>query len=70
MSNIPIIINGENKEVKTGTTLKEILDENDVNIEAAVTKVNGETVEKEEIGDFILNENDEVEYIYFMGGGN
>lgn len=69
--NIMIItVAGEKKEIEQGTTIaKLIVDENVENPEYVTVTVNDEFVERDNFETTELNENDTVEFLYFMGGG-
>ena len=65
-----LIVSGETKEVKDGLTVSELIDLEQVETPQYVTvSVNEEFVPKEELGTRILSEGNEVEFLYFMGGG-
>lgn len=65
-----ITVAGERKEVKDGLTVAELIGLEQVEMPEYVTvSVNEEFVEKEAFGSRALQEGDEVEFLYFMGGG-
>lgn len=65
-----ITVAGEKKEIEQGTTIaKLIVDENVENPEYVTVTVNDEFVERDNFETTELNENDTVEFLYFMGGG-
>ncbi|MFW6007112.1 MAG: sulfur carrier protein ThiS [Halanaerobiales bacterium] len=70
MAEIEVIVNGKEKVVKEGIYLKQLLDDLEVNPEVAVVKVNQETVADSELEQVKLTAGDEIEYIFFMGGGS
>jgi len=64
-----LLINGEKKEVNA-TNITELLKvENVANPDMVSVQLNGEFVRKENFENTTLNENDEVDFLYFMGGG-
>ena len=66
-----IIIAGNKKEVKDGITIAElIISENIETPEYVNVSVNDEFAKSKDFGSTVLNENDAVEFIYFMGGGS
>ncbi len=65
-----ITVSGEKKEVKDGITVSELIVEENVETPEYVTvSVNEEFVKKEDFETKKLSEGDEVEFLYFMGGG-
>ncbi|KOF57678.1 MULTISPECIES: sulfur carrier protein ThiS [Clostridium] len=64
-------INGSKKEVKDNLTVSEILVEENVEMPDMVTvQLNGEFLDREEFSKTTLKENDQVDFLYFMGGGS
>ena len=65
-----IIVAGEKKEYKEGLTLPELLVAENVEMPEYVTvSINDEFVPSEEKETTILKDGDNVEFLYFMGGG-
>ena len=65
-----ITVAGEKKEVKEGLTIAELIEEENVETPEYVTvSVNEEFVESGSFAGHVLKEGDEVEFLYFMGGG-
>ncbi|MGN0290894.1 MAG: sulfur carrier protein ThiS [Lachnospiraceae bacterium] len=65
-----ITVAGDKKEVKDNLTLTELIEAEKVEMPEYVTiSINEEFVEKEKIESTVLKEGDEVEFLYFMGGG-
>ena len=65
-----VTVAGEKKEIEQGTTIaKLIVDEKVENPEYVTVTVNDEFVESDDFETTQLNENDTVEFLYFMGGG-
>lgn len=66
-----IIVAGEKKEVKDGLTLTELIEQEKVETPEYVTvSINDEFVETQAKESTILKEGDNVEFLYFMGGGS
>ena len=64
-----IKVAGEKKEYPEGLTVKELIEKEDVETPQYVTvSVNDEFVEREDF-EKALEDGDEVEFLYFMGGG-
>lgn len=65
-----ITVAGEKKEYKDGLTLPELLEAEQVESPEYVTvSINDEFVPGEEKESTILQDGDNVEFLYFMGGG-
>lgn len=65
-----IIVNGEEQEVLLPATVADIIKQNNVaQPEMVSVQVNEEFVDREEFSTLQLNEGDEVDFLYFMGGG-
>ncbi|MGN1392792.1 MAG: sulfur carrier protein ThiS [Succinivibrionaceae bacterium] len=66
-----ILVAGEKKEVKDGISLNELMIQENVETPQYVTvSINGEFVPSDEKDTTVLKQNDEVEFLYFMGGGS
>ncbi len=66
-----ITVAGEKKEVKDGITVaKLIVQENVETPEYVTVTINDEFIEKEQFESTVIKENDNVEFLYFMGGGS
>lgn len=65
-----ITVAGEKKEVKDGLTLTELIELEKVETPEYVTvSINEEFVENSQIPGTVLKDGDNVEFLYFMGGG-
>ncbi len=65
-----VVVAGVKKEIAEGTTIaKLIVDENVDNPQYVTVTVNDEFVDREAFETTTLKENDTVEFLYFMGGG-
>lgn len=65
-----ISIAGEKKEYAEGTTVKDLIEKENVdNPEYVTVTINDEFVDREAFSTTVLKEADEVEFLYFMGGG-
>lgn len=66
-----VTIAGEKKEIEEGTTVAQlIIDENVENADYVTVTINDEFVDSENFDSTVINENDVVEFLYFMGGGS
>ena len=64
-----IQLNGDLYEINTGTNLNELLNKLKIQKNKVAIEVNGEIVEKIKYPNLILNKNDKVEIVHFIGGG-
>ncbi|MBQ8139509.1 MAG: sulfur carrier protein ThiS [Lachnospiraceae bacterium] len=65
-----ITVAGEKKEYKEGLTLPELLELENVEMPEYVTvSINEEFVDSDKKATTVLKEGDNVEFLYFMGGG-
>ena len=65
-----IIVAGNQKEYDAGITVKELIEKEDVeNAEYVTVTINDEFVERDKFESTVIKENDAVEFLYFMGGG-
>lgn len=65
-----ITVSGENKEVKDGITVTELIAQENVETPDYVTvSVNEEFINREDFEKTALKDGDVVEFLYFMGGG-
>ena len=65
-----ITVSGNKKEVKDGLTLPELIELEKVETPLYVTvSINEEFIQKDADDSVVLKEGDNVEFLYFMGGG-
>ena len=65
-----IKVNGAVQEIGAGLKIADLLVHNKVEQPDMVSvQVNGEFVQRDRYGATTLEENDEVDFLYFMGGG-
>ena len=64
-----IILNGDTHFHEGNKSINSLLDELKVNKNHTAIMINGKVVPKENWNDQIINENDEVEVLVFVGGG-
>ena len=66
-----ITVSGAEKEVKDGLTLQELIEMENVETPEYVTvSINEEFVESVAKDSTVLKDGDNVEFLYFMGGGS
>ena len=64
-----IQLNGNPYEISGRTDLNELLNKLKIEKNKVAIEVNGEIVQKEKYQNLILNKNDKVEIVQFIGGG-
>ena len=65
-----ITVAGNKKEVKDGLTVAELIEQEKVETPQYVTvSLNDEFVENDNFATIALKDGDNVEFLYFMGGG-
>ena len=64
-----IQLNGDPYEINDGTNLNELLNNLKIQKNKVAIEVNGEIVEKYKYPNLILNKDDKVEIVHFIGGG-
>ena len=64
-----IQLNGDHFELGSGTNLNELLNNLKIQKNKVAVEVNGEIVEKKNYLSLVLNNNDKVEIVQFIGGG-
>ena len=65
-----ITVSGEKKEVGDGITVLSLIEQEQVETPQYVTvSVNEEFIDNDAFDTYVLKEGDEVEFLYFMGGG-
>ena len=64
-----IQLNGAPYEINYGTNLNELLNKLKIQKNKVAIEVNGEIIEKNKYPNLILNNDDKVEIVHFIGGG-
>jgi sulfur carrier protein len=68
---IKIKVNGEQKKFEEELTVTELLVEEDVDMPDMVSvELNGQILDRDNFGKEIISDGDQVEFLYFMGGGS
>ena len=66
-----VTIAGNVKDIAEGTTLAQlVIDEKVEKPEYVTVTVNDEFVENHDLENVVIKENDNIEFLYFMGGGS
>ena len=66
---IEIIINGEKRELPVGWTVKELLDDLELDRRRVAVELNREILKREKWDTTEIKENDAIEIVHFVGGG-
>ncbi len=67
---MPVIkVNGKEREIAEGVTVGQLLDEQRIRREMVTVQLNGVILEREQYDTTVLKEGDEIEFLYYMGGG-
>ena len=64
-----IQLNGDPYEINSGTNLNELLNKLKIQKNKVAVEVNGTIVDKNKYTNLILNKDDKVEIVHFIGGG-
>ncbi len=64
-----IILNGQKYNIENNITLKQMLINLNIEQNNIIAEVNGEVVTKDDFSNKIINENDIIELVRFVGGG-
>lgn len=65
-----ITVGGEKREYAEGLTLVQLIAAENVEMpEYTTVSINETFIDREHFADTVLHEGDEVEFLYFMGGG-
>lgn len=66
-----IKMNGEEKELEKAVSISELLSIQEIKMPEMVSvELNGEILERDDFEITLVKENDEIELLYFMGGGS
>ncbi len=64
-----ITVNGEKKNVKQNITISDLIDILGIKVKVMAAAVNMEIVKKEEWNIHVLQQDDRIELLHFVGGG-
>lgn len=67
--NLNIILNGESATVEPGTTVYELIESRGLDPNKVIVELNLNILKLEEWQGTVLNENDNLEVLRFVGGG-
>lgn len=66
---IQVRLNGEEREVPGGLTVRQLLEHLELNPELVVVERNREIVDRDRYGEVPVEEGDRLELVHFVGGG-
>lgn len=66
---VEVRLNGEDREIPGGLTVRELLEHLDLNPSLVVVERNGEILERERYGEVAVERGDALELVHFVGGG-
>lgn len=64
-----IIFNGQCREIQTGISIQELLDQMQLDCMQVVVEHNRNIIPRQRLADTLLNPGDTLEVIHFVGGG-
>ena len=64
-----IQLNGDPYEINNGTNLNELLNKLKIQKNKVAVELNGQIIEKKKYSNVILNKDDKIEIVHFIGGG-
>lgn len=66
---VRVQLNGEDREIPAGLTVRELLEHLELNPELVVVERNREILERDRYGETPVEEDDRLELVHFVGGG-
>lgn len=64
-----ILFNGKQRELKTGTSIQDLLDQLRLDCLQVVVELNHDIVTRQRFAETVLSDGDTLEVIHFVGGG-
>ncbi len=65
-----LLVNGKNTDITDALTISELLSSQDVKMPQMVSvELNGQILKRSEFETTMLKDDDKVEFLYYMGGG-
>ena len=64
-----IRLNGKEREVQGGHTVRSLLDELELHPGMVVVELNRDILERDSYADVLVHEGDSIELVHFVGGG-
>jgi len=69
MSKIKITLNGEEREINSGLTIKDLADELELDLEKIAVEKDLEIINIDEFEKVVIDEGAQIEIVHFIGGG-
>jgi len=66
---IAIYLNGKKEEIEENVSISNLLEVRKIRPEVVTVELNNATIKREQYGSTVLKNQDQVEFVYFMGGG-
>jgi len=66
---VQVLVNGEHRELKGGSTISDVLAELNLNVRYVAVEVNRELVPRARHAQHVLLEDDQLEIVTLVGGG-
>ncbi|MHB1044046.1 MAG: sulfur carrier protein ThiS [Eubacteriales bacterium] len=64
-----VVLNGRKTDLPAGTTVAGLIEKKNLNPDTVIVEYNGEVLKRESWPGTVLNENDSLELLRFVGGG-
>lgn len=64
-----IVLNGKDSEIKSKSTLLDLIQSKDLNKDRIIIQVNEEIIKKDNFNDFEIIEDSKIEILSIVGGG-
>lgn len=65
-----IYLNGKKEEIREATTISKLLEARKIRPEVVTVELNEEIIERNKYPETVVNNNDRIEFVYYMGGGS
>jgi len=65
-----IYLNGKKEEIEEKMSISKFLEKKRIRPEVVTVELNGQIIDREKFKDRFLQEEDKVEFVYYMGGGS
>lgn len=69
MSKIKIILNGEEREINSGLTIKNLAEELELDLDKIAVEKDLEIINIDDFEKIIIDEGSRIEIVHFIGGG-
>ena len=66
---IHVRLNGKNREIGSGLSVKELIKSLDLNPQLIVVELNREIISKDSLSEIQVLDGDQLELVHFVGGG-